>query len=142
MSVTRIPPQLRTGENLLYLSSTAWAPVGGVITYDYRQGPVFFHTGTPTASWTADFTNIPTTYLSSQAQAQNNFNGFVVEVKIAASIGATAYYPSAVRIGGAAQTLALQGTTVTINKLNVWTFNLFYVSGSWVKVALKNVEAL
>jgi hypothetical protein len=125
----------------MYLNSTAFAPAFGVITYDYRQGPMFYHTGTPNQNWTADFTNIPLTYLSSQALAQNNYNGFMVEIKIAATLGVTGYYPNAVRISGAAQTLALQGTTVSVSRLNVWTFNLFYVSGTWVKVALKNVEA-
>jgi hypothetical protein len=69
------------------------------------------------------------------------YGGFVVELKIAAQLSGTGYYPNAVRIDGSAQTLLAQGTTSTINKFNVWTFQLWRVGSSWTKVVLKTVEA-
>lgn len=139
MTITRIPPQAIQAENVQYLTSQTWAT--GVNTYDYRQGPVFYHATTPTINWTADFINIPTLYLANQGQAYNNFSGLIVEVKICATLGATSYYPNAVRIEGAAQTLLLQGTTGTVSKFNIWTYQLVRVGSSWVKVCLKNHEA-
>ena len=138
MPLTRIKPQGLDSFGVQYLATPTWAT--GVNTYDLRNGNIFYHTTTPTASWTADFTNVPTAYAINQA-ANPAYGGLMVEVKIAAVLGATAYYPSAVRIDGAAQTLLAQGTTATINKFNVWTFQLYRISTTWTKVVLKTVEA-
>lgn len=141
MTMTRIKPQgLITSNGIEYFSTPTLTT--GVNTYNLNNGYVFFHSTAPTASWTADFTNVPTeaTMVKNQATTPA-YGGFYVEVKIAAILGATAYYPSAVRIDGAAQTLLLQGTTATINKFNIWTFQLWRVGSSWSKVVLKTVEA-
>lgn len=143
MTMTRIKPQgLVTGNGIEYLSAPTWAT--GVNTYNLNNGYIFYHSTTPTANWTADFTNVPTnSSMTVNQQANPVYGGLVVEVKIAALLGATAYYPNAVRIDGAAQTLVLQGTTATINKFNVWTYQLWRRSSdsTWFKVVLKTVEA-
>lgn len=138
MPLTRIKPQGLEIFGVQYLSTPTWAT--GVNTYDLRNGNVFYHSTTPTASWTADFTNVPTTYAINQASVPA-YGGLMVEVRIAAMVGGTGYYPSAVRIDGTAQTLLGTGTAVAVNKFNVWTFQLYRVGNAWAKVLLKTVEA-
>jgi hypothetical protein len=138
MPLTRIKPQGLDSFGVQYLSTPTWTT--GVNTYNLQNGNIFYHTTTPTASWTADFTNVPTTYTVNQA-ATPAYGGLMVEVKIVATLGASAYYPNAVRIDGSAQTLVAQGTTATINKFNIWTYQLYRVGSTWTKVVLKTVEA-
>ena len=140
MTITRIKPQgLITANGIEYLSTPTWA--AGVNTYNVNNGYIFYHSTSPTANWTADFTNVPTdaTMIKNQA-ATPAYGGFVVEVKIAAQIGATAYYPNAVRIDGTAQTVIGATATASTNKFNVWTYHLWRVGSSWTKVILKNIE--
>jgi len=139
MTITRIPQQALQTENIQYLTSQSW--VSGVNTYDYRQGPVFYHSNTPTASWTVDIVNVPTLYLNGQANAYNNYGGLVVEFKVCAQLSTTVYYPNQLRIEGAGQTLFVQSGTGTASKFNVWTFQLFRVGTTWIKSCLKTHEA-
>lgn len=138
MPITRIKPQGLDSFGVQYLSTPTWAT--GVNTYNLQNGNIFYHSTTPTANWTADFTNVPTTYTINQTSIPA-YGGLMVEVKVAATLAGTAYFPNAVRIDGSAQTLLTQGTTSTINKFNVWTFQLWRVGSSWTKVVLKTVEA-
>lgn len=138
MPLTRIKPQGLDSFGVQYLSTPTWTT--GVNTYDLRNGNIFYHTTTPTANWTADFTNVPTTYATGQA-ANPVYGGLMVEVRIVATLGVSNYYPNAVRIDGTAQTLVVQGTVATGSKFNIWTFQLYRVSTTWTKVVLKTVEA-
>lgn len=139
MPLTRIKPQGLDSFGVRYIATPTWAT--GVNTYDMRNGNLFYHTTTPTASWTADFTNVATTYATNQAAGYPAYGGLMVEVTIAATLAASQYYPNSVRIDGSAQTLLLPGLTATVNKFNVWTFQLYRIGSTWTKVVLKGVEA-
>lgn len=140
MPLTRIKPQGLVDEGVSYIATPAtWTT--GVNAYDFRNGPTFYHTlNNPTASWTANITNVPTTYASNQSIVPS-YGGMIVEVKIMAQIGATAYYPNAIQIDGVPVAATYQGTTATINKLNIWTIQLIRVGTTWTKVLVKTVEA-
>lgn len=93
-------------------SSTATSTVD----YDCSNGQIFFHTSTGTvANWTANFTNL--SLASNKATA----------VSIVVNQGNTGYYPNAVQIGGAAQTLHWQGNstpTASSDRTDVITFTI------------------
>lgn len=143
MTMTRIKPQgLVTANGIEYFSTPTWTT--GVNTYNLNNGYVFYHSTTPTANWTADFTNVPTNASMIVNQAGSPaYGGLVIEVKIAAQIGTTAYYPNAVRIDGAAQTVVGATATAGVSKFNVWTYHLWRRSSdsTWFKVILKSIEA-
>jgi hypothetical protein len=93
----------------------------GVVTHDCSLGHIFRHTS-PDANWTANFTNLnlSTTYATS--------------ITLIIAQGATGYYPSAVQIGGAAQTINWQGNvtpTVSTNRTDVVTFSIINNSGTY-----------
>jgi hypothetical protein len=93
----------------------------GVVTHDCSSGHIFYHTS-PDANWTANFTNLnlSTTYATS--------------VTLIIVQGATGYYPSAVQIGGAAQTINWQGNvnpTVSTSRTDVVTFSIINNSGTY-----------
>lgn len=93
----------------------------GVVTHDCSSGHIFYHTS-PDANWTANFTNLnlSTTYATS--------------VTLIIVQGATGYYPSAVQIGGAAQTINWQGNvnpTVSSSRTDVVTFSIINNSGTY-----------
>jgi hypothetical protein len=93
----------------------------GTVTHDCSSGHIFYHTS-PDANWTANFTNLnlSTTYATS--------------VTLIIVQGATGYYPSAVQIGGAAQTINWQGNvnpTVSSSRTDVVTFSIINNSGTY-----------
>jgi hypothetical protein len=93
----------------------------GTVTHDCSSGHIFYHTS-PDANWTANFTslNLDSTYATS--------------VTLIIVQGATGYYPSAVQIAGAAQTINWQGNvnpTVSTSRTDVVTFSIINNSGTY-----------
>ena len=94
----------------------------GTVAHDCDNGHIFYHT-TPAADWTANFTNLGLT-------AEH-----ATTLSIVISQGATAYIPTAVQIGGVAQTLLWQGgaqPTGTTNGTDVVSFSVLNDGGTYV----------
>lgn len=94
----------------------------GVVTHDCALGHIFYHTS-PDANWTANFTNL------NLASSTSTNLVLVIEQ------GATPYYPSAVQIGGAAQTIKWLGNvtpTPSANKTEIATFTIFSSGSGFV----------
>jgi len=94
----------------------------GVVVHDLSTGAVFYHT-TPSANFTANFTNVPTT------------DSRVLMVTILVNQGATPYIPTAVQIDGIAQTIKWIATvtaTGNASKIDVITFSLVRTSVAWI----------
>lgn len=86
----------------------------GVVTHDCSSGHVFYHTS-PDANWTVNLTNL------------NLSSGYATAVTLVIFQGGTGYYPSAIQIGGVAQTLNWQGNatpTPSTNRTDVVTFSI------------------
>jgi len=93
----------------------------GVVAHDCTNGHVFYHTS-PDANWTVNLTNL------------NLASGYATSVTLVIIQGATAYIPTAVQIGGAAQTLNWQGNVVpsgTANRQDVVSFSILNVGGTY-----------
>jgi hypothetical protein len=93
----------------------------GVIEHDCSLGHIFAHT-TPSANWTVNLTNLDlaSTYATS--------------VTLVITQGSTGYYPSALQIGGVAQTISWQGGTVPTpgtNGVDVVSFSILNNSGTY-----------
>ena len=94
----------------------------GTVAHDCDNGHIFYHT-TPAADWTANFTNLGLT-------AEH-----ATTLSIVIAQGATAYIPSAVEIGGVAQTLLWQGgsqPTGTADGTDVVAFSILNDGGTYV----------
>ena len=93
----------------------------GVVVHDCTTGHVFYHTS-PDANWTVNLTNF------------NLPSGYATSVTLVIIQGATAYIPTALQIGGAAQTLNWQGNVVpsgTANRQDVVSFSILNVGGTY-----------
>mgnify|MGYP006283165367 CR=1 FL=1 len=93
----------------------------GVVTHDFATGSIFYHTS-PAANFTANFTNVPTT------DARTNVATLIIVQ------GATPYYPNAVQIAGAAQTIKWLGgsaPTATANRTELVSFTMIRVGATW-----------
>ena len=93
----------------------------GVVTHDCSSGHIFRHTS-PDANWTANFTNL------------NLDSTYATSITLIIAQGATGYYPSAVQIGGSAQTINWQGNvnpTVSTSRTDVVTFSIINNSGTY-----------
>ena len=94
----------------------------GTVTHDCNNGHIFYHT-TPSANWTANFTNLGLTA------------EYATTLTVVINQGATAYIPTAVQIGGVAQTLNWQGgiqPTGTDNGIDVVSFSILNDGGTYV----------
>ena len=94
----------------------------GTVAHDCDNGHIFYHT-TPAADWTANFTNLGLT-------AEH-----ATTLSIVIDQGATAYIPSAVEIGGVAQTLLWQGGSQpsgTADGTDVVAFSILNDGGTYV----------
>ena len=94
----------------------------GVVTHDCSSGHIFRHTS-PDANWTANFTNL------------NLDSTYATALTLIIAQGATGYYPSAVQIGGSAQTINWQGNatpTPSTNRTDVVTFSIINNSGTYI----------
>lgn len=93
----------------------------GVVAHDYSTGAIFNHTA-PAANFTANITNL---VLAS---------GYGTSITLVINQGATARIPSALQIGGVAQTINWQGgsaPTGNSNKKDVVSFSILNVSGTY-----------
>jgi hypothetical protein len=97
----------------------------GVVAHDVTAGTVFYHT-TPSASWTSNFQNMPTT------------NNRTTIVSIIIVQGATPYIPNAVQIDGVSPGTIkwLSGLTPTgnANKVDIVTFSFIRTGSAWAQV--------
>ena len=94
----------------------------GTVTHDCDTGHIFYHT-TPAADWTANFTNLDLTA------------EYATTLSIVIAQGATAYIPTAVQIGGVAQTLLWQGGSQpsgTANGTDVVAFSVLNDGGTYI----------
>ena len=93
-----------------------------IMTCDYTTGAIYYQSTNPSANFTVNFTNVPTT-----DDKAITFTIFVTQ-------GATGYIPSTLQIDGSAQTIKwAQGTqpTPTANKIDIFSFTLIRLSSSW-----------
>ena len=94
----------------------------GVVTHDCDNGHIFYHSSI-SADFTANFTNLGLS------------TNYGTTLTLILSQGATARIPSAVQIGGVAQTINWQGgsaPTGTNNGIDAVSFTILRVSGSYV----------
>ena len=94
----------------------------GVVTQDCSTAALFYHTGA-TADFTVNFTNINSTAEYAKALA------------VIVTQGGTGYIPSAVQIGGVAQTIEWQGNsapTATANGVDTFSFTIMNDGGTYM----------
>lgn len=93
----------------------------GTVVHDFSQSAVWYHT-TPSANFTANFTNMPTT------------NGRVIAIALIIIQGATARIPNAVQVGGVSQTINWTDATVptgNANQIDLVSFNFIRTGSLW-----------
>jgi hypothetical protein len=98
------------------------ADATGTVTHDCSAGNIFYHSS-PDANWTVNLTNL------------NLSESYATTVTIIIDQGNTGYYPSALQVGGAAQTINWQGNTTptpSTNRLDVVSFSILAVSGGYI----------
>ena len=96
----------------------------GTVTHDCTLGNVFYHTGC-TANFTANFTNINLTQEYSK------------DIVVIVNQGSTAYMPTAVQIGGNAQSIHWNGNsapTGTADGVDIVTFTILNDGGTYVVI--------
>lgn len=94
----------------------------GTVEHNFTSGSIFFHSS-PSANFTANITNVPTT------------NNKGIAVLLIISQGATPYLPTTLQINGATQTVDWAGGTSPSgesNKKQLVVYSLFRVNNSWV----------
>jgi len=95
----------------------------GTVVHDFTTTDVFYHSSI-SASFTANFTNVPTT------------SGRIMSVTLVLAQGGTGYLPTAVQINGVSQTIKWAGNTQPTpqaNKTDVVVFTLIRTgAGAWV----------
>jgi len=93
----------------------------GTVAHDMSTSATFYHTS-PSANFTANFTNVSTT------------DSRAIVAALVIVQGSTPYVPTAVQIDGAAQTIKWLGSTAptgTASKTDVVSFTLMRVSATW-----------
>ena len=94
----------------------------GVVAHDCDNGHIFYHTSI-SADFTANFTNLGLS------------NNYSTNLTLILNQGATARIPSAVQIGGSAQTINWQGGSApsgTSNGIDAVSFTILRDSGSYI----------
>ena len=95
-----------------------------IFTANVANGNIFYITTAPSANFTINLTNLPTT-----DNRVFSFSFFVIQ-------GATGYIPNALQIGGASQTIKWSGgsaptPTSGAGKVDVFNFTLIRRSSTW-----------
>lgn len=93
----------------------------GTVAHDLSTAATFYHS-TPSANFTANFTNVSTT------------NSRAIVTALVVAQGSTPYIPSAVQIDGSAQTVKWAGGTApsgTASKVEIFSFSLLRVGSAW-----------
>ena len=96
----------------------------GVVEHNLNNGSVFYHSSA-VANFTANFTNVPTT------------DDRTISVVLILAQGVTAYIPTAVQIGGAAQTINWQGAVTpsgNANQIDTVSFTLIRTGAAWTVI--------
>jgi len=94
----------------------------GTVDHDTSTVSTFLHT-TPSANFTANFTNIPTT------------SDKIIMVVLVIAQGASVYLPTTMQIAGSTQTVLWLGGSApsgSANKYDVISYSLFRVGSTWV----------
>jgi len=94
----------------------------GIVTHDFSTGSIWYHAGV-VASFTANFTNVPTT------------NNRATVVTLVIMQGSTAYVPNTIQINGVAQQISWLGGTAptgTANKIDLVSFTFMRVNSTWI----------
>lgn len=108
--------------NFILEGSNTITNATGVVTHNYNVSGIFIHSSISN-NFTANFTNVPT-----NANAVISFSLLCIQ-------GAAGYYPNAVQIDGAAQTINWVDSTTPVptpNKKDLFSFSLLRSSGSWI----------
>jgi len=96
-----------------------------VVVHDFATGDEFYHSGM-LSSFTANFTNVPTT------------GDRITTITVSLLQGASPYGITAIQINGNAQTLRWKNNTVptygALNSVDVATFTLFRTGASWIAI--------
>ena len=116
--------EMREQVNSLTISANA-------VTFDYTTGNLFYIGTAAAANYTINLTNVPTT------------NGYITTAVVFQVQGSTGYYPSAMNINGSAATIRwAQGAaplpTNGTNKIDIWSFTIIYLSGSYTVIGNVN----
>lgn len=93
----------------------------GNVEHDFSKAAVFYHSNI-TASFVANFTNVPTT------------NDRSISIVLILNQGADAYVPTAVQIDGSTQTVKYQGGNApegSADSIDVISFTLIRSSSAW-----------
>lgn len=94
----------------------------GTVVHNYLESNTFVHSGIST-NFVANFTNVPTT------------NNRVITFNLVLIQGAIAYYPTAIQIDGAAQTVNWLGNTPRPTDTDVINISLIRSSSAWTVTA-------
>jgi hypothetical protein len=106
----------------VFESTNALSSATGTVTHNCAVGHIFVHSSI-SANFTANFTNVTI--------PANNATSFTLVL----NQGGTAYVPTAVQIGGQAQTVVWQGGTQpagSANKKDVVSFSVVNNAGTWI----------
>jgi hypothetical protein len=107
--------------NGVYEKFSSLADATGTVTHNCSNGHIFYHTS-PDANWTVNLTNL------------NSISGRATSATLIIAQGGTGYYPNALQIAGAAQTINWQGNvnpTPSTNRTDVVTFSIINNSGTY-----------
>lgn len=121
---TQIATTAYVRSELTYETTTDLTVSSNSTTMDIATGNVGFVASGPTANWTINFTNLPTT------------NGQTITATIFVTQGATGYIPATVQIGGVGQTIKWQGgsaptPTSSSGKIDVFSFSMIRRGSAW-----------
>ena len=109
-----------TGSTILGVTAKTGAT--GVVTHDCSNTSIFYHTS-PTANFTANFTNLGLT--------SNKYR----QIKIVILQGGTARVPNAVQIDGVGTTVSFKGNTGHNNLTDICTFDIINNNGIYIVLA-------
>jgi hypothetical protein len=115
-----------TGTTTLQQITEVMSPISGatgVVVHNFSTAAIFYHTS-PAANFTINITNVPTTI------------NRVTTVSLIITQGATGYYPTALQIGGVAQTINWIGNVIptpSINRNDLVSFTLIRTAApAWI----------
>jgi len=99
-----------------------------VLTADYSTGTIFYVSSSATSNFTVNVTNVPTD------------NDKAITVVIVLTQGATGRIPSALQVGGSAQTIKWLGgnaptPTSGAGKIDIFNFTLIRTGSAWLVLA-------
>ena len=123
--VTNLTADLAAKANRIYEPAPTIALATNVETLDLANSNVSYITTAPTANWTLNITNAPTT------------NDQAITVTVFCTQGATGYIPATLQVAGSGQTIKWAGgsaptPTSSAGKIDIFSFTLVRKSSVWV----------